>query len=389
MSAPAAPVPVERPSLTRDLAIRARAAPGRIQGQLRDDEPSLRLDRGPTGERFVTYVDSYGDFQLVDWLDIAAGDTAVWDVLLHLFRDEGVDPQLAVLFTSFETPGGDIYYFPLANDVVGTGEATYDRTADHRLEGYVFMNDVPYWIETPERTEQAAMLFNQEIGHRFGVFVRADLGEGQTNELLGRDLQHWSYFVDTGASPMEGNAWVDNRDGTFTTATPQNQLRYHSLDLYLMGLLPADEVEDTFVIRPVAAGGADCFGFPLGRGSVPQFCGPKTILGVRRDFGVADIIAVQGPRVQAWPDTPDRFDIAFVLVARPADARNGGLLRAFDELVDRLVQGFHTGTGGRAELIVVTASDGCGCHVAGRPAPRFAMWMAAWCLGAWRARRRR
>jgi len=398
MEVPAGPAVVDRPELRRHPALHSGVARERLRGQIEDGKPVLRLDRGPTGERFVTYVDAYGDFRRVDWLDPSSGDTAVWDVLLHLFRDEGVDPKLAVLFTTFELPSG-IYYLPLANDVSGIGEPLYDRTKNRLLDGYVFMNDVPYWVGTPERVDEAATLFNQEVGHRFGVFVETDLGKGPSSELLGRDQQHWSYFVHTGASPMEGNAWIDNGDGTFTTDTPPNNLFYHPLDLYLMGLVPADDVEGTFVIRNPGGGGLDCFGFPLGPGSVPQFCEPqKTVMGERHDFGVADIVAVEGPREPAWPDAPDRFEIAFVLLALPGDERSADLLFAFDDLVGRLVDGFHAGTGGRAELVLVTGqkgglddlgeTEGCGCRLASPPPGGAFGVLMALLLAGYRRRRR-
>lgn len=352
----------------------------RLRGQaFEDDEPSLRLDRGPRGAQFVTYIDTYDDFRTVDWLDIGSSDSAVWDVILHMYRDEQIDPVFVVIFTSFLMPGS-IYYAPLANDVRGIGEGNtglnpeiFDNTANRRLDGYVFMNDVPFWLSSPENTEQMAMLFNQEIGHRFGVFVRADLGEGETTELLGRDMVHWSYFVHTGGSPMEGNAWIDNGDGSFTTATPPNHLAFHSLDLYLMGLIPPDEAERTYLIREPRGGGVDCFGFLLRAASPPQFCGERTVMGERHDFGVEDIIAVEGSRDPAWPDAPSAFDVAFVLVAAPGDAQDADLLGGFDMLVRRAVAGFSEGTGHRAELIVMTDAegDGCGCRVAGRPASGF------------------
>jgi hypothetical protein len=387
-AAPVSPARPTRACTTADRAIRARMSPERPHADAQA-QPALRLARGSAGRRFVTYVDTHGDFRAVSWLDVTAGDTAVWDVLLRLFSDEGIDPDIAVLYTTFEMPGS-LYYTPLANDVAGIGDEIYDHTEGRKLQGYVFMNDVPFWIDEPE---QMAMLFNQEIGHRFGVLVQADLGEGPTDELLGRGLAHWSYFVNTNASPMEGNKWIDNDDGSFTTDTPPNAVVYHSLDLYLMGLLPPDQVEDTFVIRNPEPAGVDCFGFQLGRASVPQFCEPKkTLRGERKNFGVDDIIAVEGPRVPAWPDAQDRFEVAFVLVATPGDAGDVRLLRALDDLLDRAVASYHEGTGGRADLVVVTGEQGAfqgqggGCMIGGTTSPA---WSAYVLLAVARFARRR
>jgi MYXO-CTERM domain-containing protein len=258
------------------------------------------------------------------------------------------------------------------------------------------MNDVPYWLDHRPEME---MLFNQEIGHRFGVFVEADLGDGPTNLLLGRSADHWSYFFHTRSSPMEGNAWIDHGDGSFTTATVPNAIHYHSLDLYLMGLVPPEDVEPTFLIRNVSDAGVDCLGFPVHGGSVPQFCDPpKTVRGERVDVGVEHILAVEGPRSPAWPDTPDRFEVAFVLLAdTPAAARDEGLLRGLDVLLGAAVSAFRSGTDGLAELEVVTGTPGglddleveagCGCRLGGTTARRVHAWVVVLALFA--ARRRR
>ena len=48
----------------------------------------------------------------------------------------------------------------------------------------------------------------------------------------------------------DGYAWTDNGDGTFTVDRAQ-PARYGNLDLYGMGLMPADEVPPFFFIDDV------------------------------------------------------------------------------------------------------------------------------------------
>jgi hypothetical protein len=122
------------------------------------------------------------------------------------------------------------------------------------------------------RTFDHMVIMSQEIEHRWGAnmrFVHPTKGTGfDSYDLLGRDIQHWSYFVNTAvpasqfpdgprASAMEGNVIVDL--GTPTTykgaavslaagerlfeipATAMSD-GCTALDQHLMGLRRADEV---------------------------------------------------------------------------------------------------------------------------------------------------
>ena len=85
---------------------------------------------------------------------------------------------------------------------------------------------------TPQSTYDADFnsvhgTLGQELGHRWGSFARFKEGTTSTSPcstdatgcnsaLLGRSYQHWSYYFDTGGSPMEGNDWADNSSTSFT-----------------------------------------------------------------------------------------------------------------------------------------------------------------------------
>jgi hypothetical protein len=124
----------------------------------------------------------------------------------------------------------------------------------------------------------------QEVEHRWGAnlrFVHPTKGVGfDSYDLLGRDLQHWSFFLNTAPpsaaqfpdaprfSGMEGNSILDlglltDYNGTPVRLdpgervfrTPEDELAdgYCALDLYLMGLNRASEVGAFFYVDEPAS----------------------------------------------------------------------------------------------------------------------------------------
>jgi PKD repeat protein len=123
-------------------------------------------------------------------------------------------------------------------------------------------------------------------------------------DILGRLGAHWSFFLDTGASVMEGCRWQDNEDGSFTSVSVLDG--FSELDEYLLGLRPASEVGAMFVIddpSPEPEAGDESFPFP-----------GFTTWGTRVDFTVEDIIAQNGPRIPDASQARHDFRMAFVLV---------------------------------------------------------------------------
>jgi PKD repeat protein len=142
-------------------------------------------------------------------------------------------------------------------------------------------------------------IFGQEMTHRFASFAEVP-GEG----MLGRQDAHWSFFMNTEASVMEGNRWIEDGNGFLSTAGFET---FSQLDLYLMGVLDAGSVaEPLFVIQnPQQAGGRT-------PGSEPEV--GVHIRGDRHDLTMAEIIAQVGPRVPDAAVAPNVFSLAFILV---------------------------------------------------------------------------
>ncbi|MCK6552112.1 hypothetical protein L6R52_40150, partial [Myxococcota bacterium] len=263
------------------------------------------------------------------------------------------------LFTSFDTGVGAFFYAPEASNTRGIGQATFDQNGASPREGFIFMN---YWRSFEDTfgrggeqfvRGQARSVFNQEAGHRWCCFVTAGPGINGTGTdlLLGRDDSHWSYFAQSGGSPMEGNGWRDNGNGTFTTTTNFNNWQFSPLDQYLMGLIPPADVPSFFVIQNPSTGNAtDLFGQRINRASTPQIIEPVTASGTRVDISIDSIVSRNGPRIPAAGQAPTSFKVVFVMLAGRTSGLSEPQRVQFEQMVDDYALGFSQGTGGRATL---------------------------------------
>jgi len=161
---------------------------------------------------------------------------------------------------------------------------------------------------------------------------------------------HWSFFFNSGGSPMEGNAWTELSPGMFRTERPS--FRFSDMDLYLMGLIPASEVSPSFLIaepQNVPRG--------YGRDSPPTYYNQQvTVRGRRVDVTVQDLIRVNGNRNPAFPNTPRDMQVVWVLWA-PPEAINDALVAEFDEAIDSCALGYDTSTGNRGRLQAVVSPN--------------------------------
>lgn len=265
------------------------------------------------------------------------------------------DSQFLIVYTTWSLPGGiGAFYQSVANDVHGIGfehiapedavipEPYFDDTPNSQVQGFLHMNRWSQYLGRDRGgvdDSKISLIFGQELGHAWLSFVYYDQGDGEETNLLGRSNAHWSFYMHSGGSPVQGHDWVDNADGTFT-AMPTDLFRYADIDLYLMGLLPPEEVEPWFVLEnptncvDSALPGGDCAsddGF--------QFQAPTyTITADRRDVTVDDVIAVEGARDPSYPSAPDTFDISFLLIKRPDESPSEEDLQALHTIVDRSIQ---------------------------------------------------
>jgi uncharacterized protein (TIGR03437 family) len=160
----------------------------------------------------------------------------------------------------------------------------------------------------------ALSVMGQEQGHRWMSFTTYPGADPLV--LLGRDDSHWSFFLNMEstmsspaarrASSMEGNAWREDGNNTFTSVGLNDG--YSRLDHYLMGLRPASEVTDTFLIaNPTNTGGRD-----RQDDTLPNV----TVGGTKQTVTISQIVQANGQRIPDASSAPKNFRAAVVLLVR-------------------------------------------------------------------------
>lgn len=172
---------------------------------------------------------------------------------------------------------------------------------------------------------------------------------GRGNEINGTTVNraHWSYFFNTGGSPMEGNLWTEINPGEFRTERPS--FRFSDFDLYNMGLVPPGAVRPTYLI-------AEATGLPrhVDRDTAPEYSGRQvTVRGRRVGVSIDDVIAANGRRVPAYPDTPRDLDVVWVLWVEP-DQVDDDLAAEFDQAIESCALGYDTASGNLSRLVATT-----------------------------------
>ena len=217
-----------------------------------------------------------------------------------------------VMYTNFPWElGNNDFAFEqnIKNEVRGIGLGLLDATnqfgSSGNLESVLAMNQLAAYPDDPDRiflgTNSSIDLLAHETGHRWLAYVH--LGPNKTTGLLGRAEQHWSFFLNSQASVMEGNEIRDNGDGSFTTTRATN--RYSILDQYLMGLVDPASVGSMFYVTGIS-------GASQNASSAPSV--GVTFQGTRQNFTVDDIIAAEGPRFPDVNLAPKVLRQAFILV---------------------------------------------------------------------------
>ena len=147
----------------------------------------------------------------------------------------------------------------------------------------------------------------------------------------------WSGFSNepySTGSVMSGGVWRDNGDGTFTeqdTGYPR-AMGLSDLDLYVMGMIPPEEVRPTFLLRDVVETGT--------RGTVRA-----TKVPVR----IQDIIVAMGRRVPAASEQRTVFRLGAYLLYEEGRAPHADWLTRAQSLTDDVVRYFSLATGGRVD----------------------------------------
>jgi hypothetical protein len=142
---------------------------------------------------------------------------------------------------------------------------------------------------------------------------------------------------------MGGGVWQDNFDGTFTQLdddyyVPATGWSY--LDLYLMGLITAEEVPDFFILRNLAPVGHDANGRPI-------FKADRTKVTIR------DVIAVEGPRLPGVEKSQKKFNTGIVVITEHGKKPSPELIERANGIREQWIDYWVTTTGHRASMTAI------------------------------------
>lgn len=236
----------------------------------------------------------------------------------EFFKTHKDDYDFIVIFSNFDFAMPDNgeargFYSTVKNDTSGIGLDPFDHTALYgsigKLQGTVDMGNLATIVSDPldPMFEDTLGVLSHEMMHRWAANAKfKDTNGTISSALLGKDGSHWSFLLDSGGSLMYGNAWQDNGNGTFTSTTPQSELKFYSpLDLYLMGMIDKSRVPPMLLIDSPGIDAAQ----------LPQ--AGVTITGTARTVTIDDIVAAMGPRTPDAVSSQKSFKTAFIYVTQP------------------------------------------------------------------------
>lgn len=214
---------------------------------------------------------------------------------------------------------------------------------------------VAYARQLGERSTDGKMLdynyamsqVGHELGHRWSAFVSAKVG----NETIRLgDGAHWvqglqapvafPYQRPTEASAMGGGVWQDNFDGTFTQLDDNYYVPatgYSYLDLYLMGLISAQEVPDFFILRNLVPAGRDSQGRPVYKAN-------------RTKITIQDVIAAEGSRLPDVYHSQRAFKTGMVVMVEHGKRPSKELLDRANGIRQQWMDYWWRTTGGRSVM---------------------------------------
>lgn len=244
-----------------------------------------------------------------------------------------------------------VYSTTVKNTDRGIALRLFDQSAlfgSQRLEHLILLNDIALWAEDPAArpragrsvfAESALAVLAHEVGHRWLAHLGTPFCSGDG---------HWSYFLDSDASLMGGHRLRQNADGSFTSIAALEG--FSSLDLYLMGLLPAAEVEPFFSVgEPHDLRDELGVAAPLPpSGSRPRV--GVTFAGERHDHTIDTLIRALGPRDPAGRANRS-YRMLFVLLVPAGGEATPAELDQVERLRRAFGSYFRRATRGRARMV--------------------------------------
>ena len=286
-------------------------------------------------------------------------------VLPYIYEQAPSDDELAVLFTDFRYddlfstgPASGPINVPIQG--IGDWQANPRSGSTHGSDSLLSAFSMRY-IGGPKYAESVVRDgyefrdqangvrdAGHELIHRWAAHLRFRNPRSGRIEHLTDDWCrcHWSEWLHVPArypvwngfsnrsypevSVMGGNVWQDNGDGTFTRQNTGDPVRGLSdLDLYVMGMIPPEEVRPTFLLRDVVE--TSTWGM---------------VRATKVPVRIEDIVAAMGPRVPSASEQRKVFRMGVYLLHEDRRTPRPEWLARAQSFTDSLAKYFTLATGG-------------------------------------------
>ncbi len=256
------------------------------------------------------------------------------------------DFDFVTLSSNFDltpVPGAQAFAINVQNDVSGIGNPAEAGSAVFRdqkrygsaekLQSITFLGNIHQYPsnpaeEIPDTYTSLLQVLAHEVGHRWLSYISVLIDGRRDDRILGRDKTHWSFFLDSDGSYLEGNELFKRGANNFVTSKPFQA--YSTLDLYLMGFLKPEEVSQTFLVEDARRFSPD---FPFSAESSPE--PTVNFQGSARTITIEDIIASNGKRVPDSVNSQKSFKHLFILIVKRESPAREDELSAIDLLRSR------------------------------------------------------
>lgn len=272
--------------------------------------------------------------------------------------DQPDDVKALVVFTSFDVGPTAPFYVGLANDTAGIGLPIFDDSPGSELEGLIWMGELrDLWEAGPEYLLEA---FVHEIAHRWGVYVDVAHPELAPGALRGRQDRHWSFFVDSDNSPMDGNDWVREGSSVVTRFMTPHEPLFSPLDLYSMGHRMPSEVPPFEIVSSFASKSPGWVN--VSPETLPAHRLDVTVRlegAVTQTVTIEQILEAEGPRDPAVG--PSEWPVGVVLLSAGfAGTANRAERGRFEDDLEAMIDAYERATDGAMRLRAETRNPGRG-----------------------------
>lgn len=271
-------------------------------------------------------------FAVADALRAVAGDS--------IDRLDGVAIYQTFLTDIVFFAGAYAYAGNAVANGIGRGELL-DRPFEPTL---MHMNALGYGHNST--SDGAMRVLLHEFGHRW-LYSPSIMVDGEASRILNPISAHPAQYVHTPAAypvitdrdtSVMGGGWFDVSGTGWITPSHLTYYGYSWVDLYLMGLAGADEVEPSFYIDGTDLGGAY---YP------PQ---GAVVSGTQKTVDIESVVHATGTRTPSAAASKRRFRAAVVVIDDPSTPFTDADRVLLDEHRRYVEASFSKATGNRGEL---------------------------------------